>query len=118
MYMKMKISQPKAWMLLTLLTLMTLVACQNKQEKQETPLTDKASMVKALEWQEAHPIHAISPTDWTSGVYYMGVARAHKSTDDQKYLAALKNIGHNNDGILVFDFFMQMTLPFHTHTCM
>jgi len=56
----------------------------------------KASMVKALEWQEAHPIFAISPTDWTAGAYYTGVAKAHQATKDQVYMAALKNQGYWN----------------------
>ncbi|WP_296635298.1 glycoside hydrolase family 88 protein [Polaribacter sp.] len=49
------------------------------------------SMIKALEWQEAHPIFAIHPTDWTNGAYYTGVARAHKTTKNMMYMAALKN---------------------------
>jgi len=56
----------------------------------------KASMIKALEWQEAHPIMAESPTDWTNGAYYTGVARAHKATKDMMYMAALKNQGYWN----------------------
>lgn len=55
------------------------------------------SMIKALEWQEAHPIFAIAPTDWTSGAYYVGVARAHQTTNDQIYEAALKNQGYKNN---------------------
>ncbi|RXP62750.1 glycoside hydrolase family 88 protein [Lutibacter sp. HS1-25] len=57
----------------------------------------KASMIEALEWQEAHPIFAIAPTDWTEGAYYVGVARAHKATKDQIYMAALKNQGYHNN---------------------
>jgi len=51
----------------------------------------KKSMIKALEWQEAHPIFAIHPTDWTNGAYYTGVARAHHTTKNMMYMAALKN---------------------------
>ncbi len=54
------------------------------------------SMIKAMEWQEAHPIFAVSPTDWTNGAYQIGIARAHKATNDQLFLAALKNLGHRN----------------------
>lgn len=45
---------------------------QNSMDK----ATIEKSMIKALEWQEAHPIFAIAPTDWTEGAYYTGVARA------------------------------------------
>jgi rhamnogalacturonyl hydrolase YesR len=57
----------------------------------------KTSMIEALEWQEAHPIFAIAPTDWTAGAYYTGVVRAHKATKDQIYMAALKNQGYHNN---------------------
>lgn len=57
----------------------------------------EASMVKALEWQEAHPIMAIAATDWTVGAYYTGVARAHAATKNQFFEAALKNSGYNNN---------------------
>ncbi|GAK98043.1 rhamnogalacturonides degradation protein RhiN [Nonlabens tegetincola] len=57
----------------------------------------KSSMIKALEWQEAHPIFAVHPTDWTNGAYYTGVARAHKTTGDMMYMAALKNQAVAND---------------------
>lgn len=57
----------------------------------------KKSMIKALEWQEAHPIFAVSPTDWTAGAYYVGVARAHGATKDMIYMAALKNQGYWNN---------------------
>ncbi len=57
----------------------------------------ESSMIKALEWQEAHPIFALAPTDWTEGAYYTGVARAHKTTNDQIYKAALKNQGYQNN---------------------
>ncbi|MGY6648026.1 glycoside hydrolase family 88/105 protein [Wenyingzhuangia sp. IMCC45574] len=56
----------------------------------------KAAMIKAVEWQEAHPIFAAAPTDWTVGAYYTGVARAHKTTRDAIYLTALKNHGYWN----------------------
>lgn len=55
------------------------------------------AMVRAMEWQEAHPIYALDPTDWTNGAYYVGVTQAHKATKNQYFLAALKNMGHQND---------------------
>ena len=57
----------------------------------------KKAMIKALEWQEVHPIFAIHPTDWTAGAYYTGVARAHKATKNMMYMAALKNQAVNNN---------------------
>ncbi|WP_418262491.1 glycoside hydrolase family 88/105 protein [Flavobacterium faecale] len=69
-------------------------AVAQKSLKKETI---EKSMIKALEWQEAHPIFAIAPTDWTEGAYYTGVARAHKATKDQIYMAALKNQAYNNN---------------------
>jgi len=58
--------------------------------------TDSESMIKAMEWQEQHPIFAIAPTDWTNGVYYTGVTKAYQATKDQRYLAALKTMGYRN----------------------
>ena len=63
---------------------------QNSEVIQELKKTEiKASMIKALEWQEAHPIIASAPTDWTNGAYYTGVVRAHKTTQDMIYMAIL-----------------------------
>jgi len=50
-----------------------------------------------MEWQEQHPIYALSPTDWTNGAYYVGVTQAHKATGNQHFLAALKNRGFLNN---------------------
>ncbi|NCT09047.1 MAG: glycoside hydrolase family 88 protein [Flavobacteriia bacterium] len=73
-------------------------AVSNKTVAQNLDENDiKKSMISALEWQEAHPIFAASPTDWTAGAYYIGVARAHKSTKDQIFEAALKNQGYHNN---------------------
>jgi rhamnogalacturonyl hydrolase YesR len=57
----------------------------------------EASMIKALEWQEAHPIFALAPTDWTAGAYYVGVSRAHRTTKNQIYEAALRTQGYRNN---------------------
>lgn len=76
--------------------LVTLAAWKCNVED-ETSWSDTEAMTKALEWQEVHPINAIAPTDWTNGVYYLGVSRAHKATEDQKYLAALKTMAYNNE---------------------
>lgn len=86
--------------ILTILAVITLFNCSVAQksvlENTSNDTDIKASMIKALEWQEAHPIFAISPTDWTAGAYYTGVARAHKATKDMVYMAALKNQGYWN----------------------
>lgn len=55
------------------------------------------AMVRAMEWQEAHPIFEMDTRDWTCGAYYTGVSRAHKSTRNQVFLAALKMAGHYNN---------------------
>jgi rhamnogalacturonyl hydrolase YesR len=54
-------------------------------------------MLKALKWQEANPIQAKSPTDWTNGVYYTGVVKAHQSTKDKAYLDALNAMAIRNE---------------------
>ena len=89
--------------ILTLLSAIVFLSCsvaQNKVAQKSSDLDNteiKKSMIKALEWQEAHPIFAIHPTDWTNGAYYTGVARAHKTTKNMMYMAALKNQAvHNN----------------------
>ena len=86
-------------LLVKIFVVCTLISCSTTQNSIAQSL-DKAaikkSMVKALEWQEAHPIFAIAPTDWTEGAYYTGVARAHKATKDQLYMAALKNQAYWN----------------------
>lgn len=62
----------------------------------KTVWSDQEAMIKAFEWQEQHPIFALAPTDWTNGVYYTGVTKAYQATQDQRYLAALKTMGYQN----------------------
>ena len=89
--------------ILVVVAVFTLFSCSVSQKTvaQETtdlnPTVIKKSMIKALEWQEAHPIFAIHPTDWTAGAYYTGVARAHKTTKNMMYMAALKNQAVSNN---------------------
>lgn len=73
------------------------IVAQNSKGKFLNKEEVKTSMIRALEWQEAHPIMAVSPTDWTNGAYYTGVARAHQATQDMMYMAALKNQGYWNN---------------------
>ncbi|PWG06738.1 glycoside hydrolase family 88/105 protein [Polaribacter aquimarinus] len=90
--------------ILTILAIaLTLFSCSVSQNTVAQTSTDldnaaiKKSMIKALEWQEAHPVFAIHPTDWTAGAYYTGVARAHKTTKNMMYMAALKNQAVQNN---------------------
>lgn len=81
--------------ILPFLLLLCVVECRAQKIIDKAEI--KASMIRALEWQEAHPIFAIAPTDWTCGAYYTGVAKAHQATNDQIYKAALKNQAYHND---------------------
>ncbi|WP_159951844.1 glycoside hydrolase family 88/105 protein [Polaribacter septentrionalilitoris] len=86
-------------LLAVVLTLFSCSVSQNTVAQKSIDLDNEAiqkSMIKALEWQEAHPIFAIAPTDWTAGAYYTGVARAHKTTKNMMYMAALKNQAYWN----------------------
>ncbi|GAA4958402.1 glycoside hydrolase family 88/105 protein [Algibacter aquimarinus] len=87
--------------ILSLFAIVLLFNCSTAQKATEVKDIDKAqvkaAMEKALEWQEAHPIFAIAPTDWTAGAYYVGVARAHKATKNMMYMAALKNQAYWNN---------------------
>lgn len=83
---------------LALVALVNFAVCENSfAQNVFDKSTIESSMIKALEWQESHPIYADSPTDWTAGAYYTGVARAHAATKNQIYEAALKNQGYRNN---------------------
>lgn len=69
-------------------------ACSSVTLIQKKPTT--SSMVKAMEWQEAHPIFAKAPNDWTNGAYYAGVVRAHQVTGDKRFLEALQSMAIRN----------------------
>lgn len=84
--------------LFKLILVISFLSCKTSNAQVDFDKSNiERSMIKALEWQEAHPIFAASPTDWTNGAYYIGVARAHKTTNDQVYEAALKNQGLKNN---------------------
>lgn len=55
------------------------------------------SMSKAIKWQELNPIFAKSPTDWTNGAYYLGVVKAHQSTQENDYLVVLESMATRNE---------------------
>ncbi|KQC31324.1 glycoside hydrolase family 88/105 protein [Flagellimonas eckloniae] len=80
------------------IALILFLACSNlfAQNTLDKVQIEKA-MVKALEWQEAHPIFALAPTDWTNGAYYVGVSKAHQATKNPIFLAALKTMGYYNE---------------------
>ena len=88
-------------LILTVIVVCALFSCSvaqktSAQKSSDTSGIEKA-MVKALEWQEAHPIYAVAPTDWTNGAYYTGVVKAHQATKNQIFLAALKTMGYKNE---------------------
>lgn len=56
----------------------------------------REKLLMALKWQEAHPIFAKSPTDWTNGAYYLGVVKSHQATKDKSYLETLKTMANRN----------------------
>lgn len=58
--------------------------------------TEKA-MLKALEWQEAHPIVETSTKDWTNGAYYTGVTKAYEATKNPVFLNAIKGMAIKNN---------------------
>lgn len=64
----------------------------SKNEK----LSIETAMLKALEWQELNPIYAKAPTDWTNGAYYLGVTKAHQSTQNKIFLDALIAMANRN----------------------
>lgn len=77
--------------------IMGLLVFQSCKTYQKVATEDtKQAMLKALKWQEAHPIQAKSPTDWTNGAYYTGVVKAHQSTGGAEYLTALKAMAQRN----------------------
>jgi unsaturated rhamnogalacturonyl hydrolase len=51
-------------------------------------------VVIALSWQEANPIFAKGPTDWTNGAFYIGVYKAHQATN---YLNVLSQMAVRNE---------------------
>ncbi len=70
-------------------------SCRTLSKIDRTGIED--SMIRAMDWQEAHPIYAKGPADWTNGAYYTGVVRAHQSTKNKKFLDALLKMGIRNN---------------------
>jgi rhamnogalacturonyl hydrolase YesR len=80
---------------LSLLFFTLFSACKSTQSL--TGDSDENAMVNALVWQEANPIFAKAPTDWTNGAYYTGVTKAHESTNNPVFLKALKDMAERNE---------------------
>ena len=78
-----------------LLLIAFTTSCCNKQSPENW--SDQQAMIKAMEWQEQHPICAVAPNDWTNGAYYTGVTKAYQSTKNPIFLAALKSMGYRNE---------------------
>lgn len=81
---------------LSLLLLLFLASCASAP-KGSTPENIETAMLKALAWQEANPIYAKDPTDWTNGAYYTGVARAYESTNNPVFLQAIEDMGNRTE---------------------
>lgn len=75
--------------------LLTTFSCKTTAKLNSSSI--ETNMVKAMQWQEAHPIHAKAPTDWTNGAYYTGVVRAHQTTQNPTFLKALQDMGKRNN---------------------
>jgi len=79
---------------LVLLVLLSFNACKTTSSLDSSSI--EKAMVRAMLWQEDHPIFAKAPTDWTNGAYYTGVSRAHQTTKNPAFLKALKEMGQRN----------------------
>lgn len=80
-----------------LLILAFAVGCKvSQQSKKNETHRIKQAMMRAMIWQEANPIFAKSPTDWTNGAYYLGVVKAHQATMDKTYLDVLIAMANRN----------------------
>lgn len=79
-----------------LFLILLVFSCKTAQQSTTKNNADEQAMVKALQWQEANPIQAKAPTDWTNGAYYTGVMKAHQSTKNLIFLKALVDMGNRN----------------------
>ena len=87
----------KTTQLLTIFVLILISLESCKMVSNINRPTIESAMIKAMVWQEANPIYAKAPTDWTNGVYYLGVSRAHQSTKNNEYLEALMRMAERNN---------------------
>jgi len=68
-----------------------------KEKPTKQQWNGQEAMIKAMQWQEGHPIYAKAPTDWTNGAYYTGICRAHQTTGDTLYLNTLIQMAVRNE---------------------
>jgi unsaturated rhamnogalacturonyl hydrolase len=80
------------------LVLFAVISCKTTNNITKSPenAAIQQAMAKALAWQEANPIQAKAPTDWTNGAYYTSVMKAHQATKDKAYYNAMLNMGKRN----------------------
>ncbi|NML65962.1 glycoside hydrolase family 88 protein [Hymenobacter sp. RP-2-7] len=84
-----------AWLLGGLLLTARLASAQAPlsaaEQAQFKPAFIKAQLLKATQWQLAHPKH--KPTDWTNGAFYSGVFAAYQTTKSKLILDSLMALG-------------------------
>ena len=84
----------KAWLLGSLLLAASLArpaAAQTPDANKFKPAYIKAQLLKATQWQLAHPRHEV--TDWTNGAFYSGVFAAYQTTKSPLILDSLMAMG-------------------------
>jgi len=84
----------KAWLLGSLLLTTPLAhpaAAQTPAADKFKPAYIKAQLLKATQWQLAHPRHEV--TDWTNGAFYSGVFAAYQTTKSPLILDSLMAMG-------------------------
>lgn len=86
---------------LLILFVSVLSASKNSDDKPKSLELNKReitkSLIRAMKWQEANPIFAKAPTDWTNGVYYIGVTKAHEETKEKEFKKALIKMANRNN---------------------
>jgi unsaturated rhamnogalacturonyl hydrolase len=83
---------------LVVIFLFLLPSCKLSQRSvSKNKKTIESALLQAMNWQEAHPIFAKAPTDWTNGAYYLGVAKAHQATSNQAFEQVLNKMAIRNN---------------------
>ncbi|MDH6535682.1 unsaturated rhamnogalacturonyl hydrolase [Parabacteroides sp. PM5-20] len=80
--------------ILLFLSMTVSVWGQSKSNDVFKPKTIKATMVKAAEWQIAHPRHV--QNDWTNGAYYAGMFAAWETTKSKTIYNAMMAMGKDS----------------------
>jgi len=84
----------KKSILLALLCIACTATEQTNDKKYFQPETIKATMLKAAEWQIAHPRHA--QNDWTNGAFYAGMFAAWETTQSKEIYNAMMAMGNDS----------------------